>query len=1025
MLSPAVLLLLATLQVGQAERPSAIRGFPAFSSANMPGQNVPQTPAAAGPAEAGGDPMANEATRGDARLRDVCFVDPRHGWAVGDRGTIWHTDDGSHWLAQSSGVTCSLTSVSFADEQNGWAAGGYSHPYLHTSSGVVLWTHDGGRQWQHDARLLLPAIRQMRFADDRRGWAVGDASAMFPGGMFVTRDCGRSWLPPCGAGTTGWLTADFYDPAAAGLAGRGGAVFTLEQGELRRARLPGGGLQDIGRLKLVPPRFGWLVGDGGLVLMTADQGRNWQPPPTALPFGCERFDFRALAVRGPKCWIAGTPGTRVFHTADSGHTWAAMPTGTTLPIRAITLVDDQNGWAVGDLGVILATRDGGQSWQRQRAGGGRAAVLALFARPDDLPLELLARLCGDEGYLGVADVLCRRDVELAPREETHPADRTHEALLAVGASGAETAWRFPLRQPGLTPSAAQIAEGWDRANGGRGGEELLNYLVRQIRTWRPDAIVTHDSAAPPDDPLGPRIHQVVLDACRCAADPQFQAETMRPSGLEPWQVRRVYAASPPGMPGEIDVSAAQVSFRLGQTLADMASPARALLFDHRTEGPATLGFRLVGLDDHGPAAQPMPLESRIAGRGHRATAMFISSDPDVRRSLAEGPAENVEILHRVARHRQRSEAILERFEHDPQAAPRLLANLDDLTRGLDARGAARFLYRVGDQYAHSGRWDMAAEVFTTLVDRYRDDPLCRPAIQWLMQYYATGQWPEQTVNVPRQSRVEMAAALGREIERTRPDLFAQPAIRFPLAAAYRRMNQPQQAERLYALDRHGSGRDAWSACAEGELWLTRRSGTPPKPLVACVRAAQRPRLDGRLDDAVWKSAKPAPLASSLGDDAAWPGVVMLAHDDEFLYIGIHCRQAPGVNYESAAGTRTRDADLSGRDRVEILLDPDRSYATYYHLTIDHRGWANDGCFGDATWNPRWFIAAQAGEGTWSAEAAVPLRELLGKTAPPPGKDAVWAIGIQRIVPGLGFQSWSTPAAIAIVPEGFGLLGFEE
>jgi photosystem II stability/assembly factor-like uncharacterized protein len=40
------------------------------------------------------DPMRSAQMRSDARLHDVCFVDPRCGWAVGDRGTIWHTEDG-------------------------------------------------------------------------------------------------------------------------------------------------------------------------------------------------------------------------------------------------------------------------------------------------------------------------------------------------------------------------------------------------------------------------------------------------------------------------------------------------------------------------------------------------------------------------------------------------------------------------------------------------------------------------------------------------------------------------------------------------------------------------------------------------------------------------------------------------------------------------------------------------------------------------------------------------------------------
>jgi hypothetical protein len=55
------------------------------------------------------DPLASDLMRADARLAEVSFVDPLHGWAVGDRGTIWHTDDGGNaWHLQRSGVSCRL-----------------------------------------------------------------------------------------------------------------------------------------------------------------------------------------------------------------------------------------------------------------------------------------------------------------------------------------------------------------------------------------------------------------------------------------------------------------------------------------------------------------------------------------------------------------------------------------------------------------------------------------------------------------------------------------------------------------------------------------------------------------------------------------------------------------------------------------------------------------------------------------------------------------------------------------------------
>jgi hypothetical protein len=252
-------------------------------------------------------------------------------------------------------------------------------------------------------------------------------------------------------------------------------------------------------------------------------------------------------------------------------------------------------------------------------------------------------------------------------------------------------------------------------------------------------------------------------------------------------------------------------------------------------------------------------------------------------------------------------------------------------------------------------------------------------------------------------------------------LFASPAIRYPLAAVYRRQGHEAQAERLCVLDHRGVDRDAWWNCARGERWLADRKGPPPRPLVSCIAVTERPHLDGRLDEPLWTKCKPITLASPPGDDRAWPATVRMAHDDQYLYLAVQCRQAPGAHYEATNERRIRDPDLSQHDRVDILIDIDRSYASYYQLTIDHRGWAADACCGDRSWNPKWFVAAQTTDGTWTAEAAIPLAELGARIVP--GK-TVWAVGLQRTVPGVGFQSWTTPAAPKVLPEGCGWVEFE-
>jgi len=140
---------------------------------------------------------------------------------------------------------------------------------------------------------------------------------------------------------------------------------------------------------------------------------------------------------------------------------------------------------------------------------------------------------------------------------------------------------------------------------------------------------------------------------------------------------------------------------------------------------------------------------------------------------------------------------------------------------------------------------------------------------------------------------------------------------------------------------------------------------------------------------------------------------------------VRCRKAPETPAADAAGSsagpRLRDPDLSRRDRFVLLLDLDRDFATYYQLEIDDRGWAAESCWGDRTWNPKWYVAADSDQRQWTAEAAIAWKELTDR--PPESRD-VWAAGLQRVVPWAGLQSWSAPAAVVVVPEGFGYLIFE-
>jgi hypothetical protein len=177
-------------------------------------------------------------------------------------------------------------------------------------------------------------------------------------------------------------------------------------------------------------------------------------------------------------------------------------------------------------------------------------------------------------------------------------------------------------------------------------------------------------------------------------------------------------------------------------------------------------------------------------------------------------------------------------------------------------------------------------------------------------------------------------------------------------------------------------------------------------------------LDGKLDDKCWQDVVPVTLKPT-GDEYATR--VRYAYDDEYLYIGIEASH-PEAGYRPAVERRTRDMDVDKFDRVEILLDLDRDYATYYRFRIDQRGAAADDCWGDSTWNPKWYIASVSEKTGYTIEAAIKLADLTGDPIPP-GK--AWAMNAVRIIPGKGIRSAGVPADVIPRPEGCGAMVFTD
>ena len=1048
----------------------------------------------------------------DANLNDIATLGSGFVIAVGDHGVVLVSHDGGrHWQLTSVPVRGSFRSVSFVTNKIGWAVGEGTIPYSATGFGIVVSTRDGGVSWQilHGSErvrevetgeaasgssgrsIALPPLDYVRFFGPERGVAVGASTSTGTSGVFVTDDGGVTWRAAEGEATLGWTSADFAHADLGFVVGPHATAAMVGGGRLLQPGFQFGGRRTIRDVRLAAAGRGWLVGDGALLLTSTSSGASWTTPEGLLPNETrDLFDFytvasyrnrppaehgaarkrtrfipdQAAASKPPAAadvehvWVAGQPGSVVWHSGDGGKSWRAQVTGQSLPIHRLHFSDAQTGWAVGSYGLVMHTSDGGENWHVVRGGGKRAALMCITTRPDRIPFGVLARESGELGY---------RSVVILPALQSRTAETLSEPLLtrqtrlavhtALG-SASSIDWRLPVTRPGLERFPKRLITEWNKSTEGRLSVVLPLRLVTQIRTWKPDVIVVDGGSD--RDALQDLVGIAVADAARTAADPRQFAVPGRLCQLRPWTVSRIYVRLENGSSGHVHFDPSEPLPRLGTSAGVLARRSRAIVDPNLREPLLTATWTCTS-NERGEAQSPRAF---FAGLG-------IAPGSASRRAIGVVAEERREAMEQLSRRQRIQSAAVARLASDPRTAESLAAELPGLLAQLPEDVAASVLTAMADEFHHVQQWKAVESILRVHVNRHPNHPSAGPAMQWLFhwwsgaepswrrlgQYSATQQdqrtaprvlnvGAKQTDPFDEQARVSSvrraldlrladnrasrtvidqdwahnAMEIARRFRRKHPRLYEEPAFQMALAGWLRNRGSFAAANTIYS-----RLEGPWAGAARSELWTANPVGSPPPTVHVCRSVSEPPWLDGQLSDVCWQEANEVVPTSVDGNGlpAGRRTVVMMAHDQEYLYIAARISRVSGI---TAAPTftdgRSHDVDLNDFDRIAVYLDTDRDYATWYTLQVDERGQTRDSCWDDQSWDPgQWHVAVAGDDQVWRVEMAIRFDQL---AASAPRRGSWWAAGITRIVPGRLLEAWPTDVGALPHAEGFALLQFE-
>ncbi|MDB4951890.1 MAG: hypothetical protein JWM27_4539 [Gemmatimonadetes bacterium] len=164
-----------------------------------------------------------------------------------------------------------------------------------------------------------------------------------------------------------------------------------------------------------------------------------------------------------------------------------------------------------------------------------------------------------------------------------------------------------------------------------------------------------------------------------------------------------------------------------------------------------------------------------------------------------------------------------------------------------------------------------------------------------------------------------------------------------------------------------------------------------------VRTALPIRVDGRLDEEAWASARPLTGFTQVTPDEGAPASeateARILYDGEALYVGFRLHDRGHVSTRLGR----RDMDLGDADWVGLVIDSYHDHRTAVSFDLNPGGVRRDETKTDAgddnSWDAVWQGAAARDTGGWTAEYRIPFSQLRFN----PAAEQTWGLQLERII----------------------------